>query len=231
MALDRAGVFGRGEVSADSVKQSLNALVLERRTADHRVDSHGKRAFADSGLDLIYCDCGRIVEIFLHQVLVKLSESLEHLVAVFLSLCDEVCRNLLDGVLSAHCLVVPEDGLHVDQVDNALECLFSADRDLDGKRIGAEHILDLADNLEEVGSGAVHFVYVTDTGHIVFVGLTPDSLALGLNATHCAESSHCSVEHTQRTFHLHGEVDVPRSVDKIDLILLVVIFPECRSSR
>ncbi len=121
---------------------------------------------------------------------------------------------------------MPEDGLHGDEVHNALECLLSADGYLDGAGIGTENVLELAHYFEEVRTGAVHLVHVADTGHVVFVGLAPHSLALGLNASDCTESSHSAVEHTQGAFHFDGEVDVSGGVDQVDFEFLVVVLPE-----
>ena len=125
---------------------------------------------------------------------------------------------------------MPEDSLHLDEIDHALERLFGTDRNLDGERCGSEHILHLTDNLEEVCSGAVHLVNVTDAGHVVFVSLTPYGLALRLNSAHGAESSDGTVEHTQRTLHLNGEVDVSRGVDQVDFVFVVPVVPESGGS-
>ena len=92
---------------------------------------------------------------------------------------------------------MPEDSLHLDKVYNALECLFGTDRYLDGAGIGSEHFLELTHNLEEVCARTVHLVDITDTGHIIFVSLTPYGLRLGLYAAYGAESSHSTVEHAE----------------------------------
>ena len=217
---------GEGRYAQTASRKRLHAFVLERRTADHRVDLHGERSLADGCLDLLYGDCRGVVEIFLHESLVEFSEGLEHLVSPFLSLLHEVGGNFVHLIFGAHGLVVPEDGLHLHEVHHAFESLLCSDRNLDGERRRAQHFAHLAHHLEEVGARAVHLVDVADTGNVVFVSLTPYGLALGLHAAYGAECGHGSVEHTQRTLHLYGEVHVPRSVNQVDFIFIVIIVPE-----
>ena len=123
---------------------------------------------------------------------------------------------------------MPEDSLHRHEVHYAFERLLRTDRNLDGKRRSAEHFLHLTHNLEKVGARTVHLVHISDAGYVIFVGLTPNGLTLGLHTADCAESGNGAVEHTQRTLHLYGEVNVPRGVDQVDLEFVVVIFPERR---
>ena len=126
---------------------------------------------------------------------------------------------------------MPEDSLHSDQVDHAFESLLRADRYLDRQRIRAKHLAELTYNLEEVRARTVHLVHIADTGNIVFVSLTPDSLGLRLNTADSAECSDRTVEHTERTLHLDSEVNVSRGVDQVDFIFFVIIVPERSGSR
>ncbi len=227
VTLYSTGVERRRQVCAHTVEQRLNTLVLERRSADHRHDLHRESTLAESATDLILADSRGIVEIFLHQSVVKLGDLLKHLVAILLSLVHQIGRDILHRILGTHGLVVPEDSLHADQIHNALECLLGADRYLDRAGIGSEHLLELAAHFEEVCARTVHLVNIADTGNIILVSLAPYGFRLRLYTAHSTECGHSSVEHTQRTLHLHSEVNVSRSVDKIDLVLFVGILPEC----
>ncbi len=229
-AFDSACVGGAGEVCADSVEEALHALVLKGGTADHRNEVHAEGCLAESSLDFCNSDCGRIVEVLGHEVVVVFGDFFEHFVAPLLGLFDEACGDFVDFIVGAHGLVMPEDSLHGDEVDHTLECLFSTDRNLDGARVGTEHVLELAYYFEEVCARTVHLVDITDTGHVVFVGLTPYGLALGFYTAHSTESGNGTVEHAERTLHFDCEVDVSRGVDQVDLIFIVVIFPECGGS-
>ena len=73
---------------------------------------------------------------------------------------------------------------------------------------------------DQIGALAVHFVDEGDARHLVAVGLVPDGFALGLDAADGAEDHDDAVEHAQRALHFHGEVDVARGVDDVDLVVL-----------
>ncbi len=125
---------------------------------------------------------------------------------------------------------MPEDSLHGDKVDNALEGFFGADGNLDGAGICTEHILDLAHYFEEVCTRTVHLVNVTYTGHVIFVGLTPHGFRLGFNTAYGAERGNGAVENAERTLDFNGEVNVPRGVNQVDFIFVARILPESGGS-
>ena len=85
-------------------------------------------------------------------------------------------------VLGAERLVVPDDGLHAHQIDDALELALGADRQLDRDRLGAEAVDDVVQALEEVGADLVHLVGEDDARNLVLVALAPDRLGLRLDA-------------------------------------------------
>ena len=191
------GVQRTGQESTNVVEQRLHTLVLEGGATEHRSNLHAHRGSPQSCENLSISDTAGVVEELLHESLVVLSGGLNHLVAPLLSLVDHVGGNLLNAVLSAHRLAMPEDSLHLNEVHDALEVLFSADGDDHGHSLGAQHILHLANDLKEVGATAIHLVYISDTGDVVLVCLAPHGLRLGLHATNCAVGCHSTVEHTQ----------------------------------
>ena len=86
--------------------------------------------------------------------------------------------------LNAHVLaeVIVEDvGFHFDEVDDASKVGFRTDGKLDGNGVALESVLDHVEDIEEVRAHDVHLVYVNHARNMVFVGLSPDSLRLGLN--------------------------------------------------
>ncbi len=123
--------------------------------------------------------------------------------------------DLLFGPLLAHA-VVPDQGPHVDQVDDAPEPALGADGELDHGGDRVEAVLDHLHALVEVGAGPVHLVDEADPGDLVLVGLAPHRLGLGLHAGHGVEHGHRPVEHPQRALHLDGEVHVAGGVDDVD---------------
>ena len=214
-----------GQECTHSVEQRLNALVLIRRTQEHRGALHRDSSLADCGNDLLLSNGLGIVEVLLHQGLVILGSGLEQFVTPLVALSLQVSGDFLDVVLGTHSLIMPQDSLHLNQVDQTLEVLLSADRYLDHNGVGTQNVTHLLHGLKEVGTRAVHLVYITDTRHIILVGLTPYCLRLRLYAISSRVSSHGSVEHTQGALHLSGEVHVSRSINQVNLKLLIIPCP------
>src|SRR5262249_20704606 len=52
-----------------------------------------------------------------------------------------------------------------------------------------------------------------------FIGLTPHGFGLRFHACHTVEHHHAAVEHTQRTLHFGGEVDVSGGVNQVNLMI------------
>src|SRR5690606_372142 len=93
---------------------------------------------ADAGLDLGDRQL-LATEVLLEQLLVRLGDGLDELRAVLLGTLLEVGRDLLDLVLLAHLgVAAPRERLHLNQVDDALEVVLSADRELDDERLRLE---------------------------------------------------------------------------------------------
>ena len=130
IAIDR-----RGQVIDDGVEQRLHALVLEGRAAEHRDEGDVAHRLADQALEGRLVRLGA-VEIGRHGVVVEFDRRLDQREAIFLGALHEVGRDLLVMVVGAERLVVPDDRLHADEVDDALEVGLGADRQLDADRRG-----------------------------------------------------------------------------------------------
>jgi hypothetical protein len=79
---------------------------------------------------------------------------------------------------------------------------------------------------KEIGSHPVHFVDKGQPWNFVLIGLTPDSLGLGLYTTHGAERSYGTVQYAQGSFHFYGKIHVTRGVYDIDLVTVPATIPE-----
>ena len=75
-------------------------------------------------------------------------------------------------------------------------------------------------HFEEVGSRAVHLVDEHHSRNGIAIGLTPDSFRLGLHATNSAEHRDHTIEHTHGALNFDGEVDVARSINDVDPVVL-----------
>ncbi len=163
-----------------------------------------------------------------------ISRSLHHFLAPLFSGSLQLRGDVDQLELDALAGLVPDDRLHADQVDDALELLFRADRDLQRNRVGAQARTHLLVNLEEVGADAVHLVDERKPRHLVLVGLAPDRLRLGLHPTDRAVDHAGPVQHPHRALDLDGEVHVSRRVDDVDVVLgigLVHALPEAGGRR
>ena len=110
--------------------------------------------------------------------------------------------------------------LHLDQVDDAVEVVLSADGQLENERLRAQAVDDGLDCEVEVRAHLVHLVDEADARNVVLGSLTPNLLGLRLDTLFTVEDSNCAVEHAQRPLHLDREVDVAGGVDDVDLVVV-----------
>ena len=75
----------RRQECANIVKQCLYTFILEWRTTQHRNYSHLYSSITKSSQHFFFCNSRRIIEIFLHQSIVKLCHLFEHLISPFVS--------------------------------------------------------------------------------------------------------------------------------------------------
>ncbi len=231
--LDRRPIGRRWQEPNDRVEHGLHTLVLEGRAAEHRDDVAGDGAGTDTGENLLFAQIDPF-EVLVHQVLGRLGRRLDHELTRLCRPFGEFGGNvpvLETGTLGFH---VPDDRLHLDQIDHALKTIFGADRHLHGDRVGTQPALELIDHLLEVGAGAIHLVDERKPGHAVLVGLPPDRLGLGLDTADRTQHEHRAVEHTQRALDFDGEVNVARGIDDVEAVLgegLIHALPEAGGRR
>src|SRR5690606_30243293 len=230
---DRRNVDGRRKVIDDGVEHALHALVLEGGAAQHGLDFAGDGTQAQALVDFGLGELTRF-QVFVHELFVSLGRIFNELFAPFVGGINQLGRNV--GVLELDAVVgiFPVDGLHLHQVDDALEVVFGTDGDHNGHRVGLQALLELVVHLEEVRTGAVHLVDERQTRHVVLVGLTPGRFRLGLHATHDAIHHAGAVEHAHGALDFDREVDVPRGVDDVDAVFRVIAghaAPERRGGR
>src|SRR3954466_8810302 len=217
-ALDRLDVQRARQVVGHGVEQRLDALVLERRAGEHRVDLSCDGRPADGGLQRLDGDL-LATEVGLHDGVVGLGDGLEQLLAVLGGLVGELGRDLLDGVVLAHLrLAAPGQRAHLHQVHDADEVGLGADGQLQHERVGPQPLDHHVDAAEEVRAGAVELVDEAHAGDAVLLGLPPHLLRLRLDAGDPVVDGDRTVEHPEGPLHLDGEVDVPGGVDDVDVV-------------
>ena len=177
-----------------------------------------------------------VIEKLFQQFFVSLGCGFDHPLTPGFGLREHILRDFPHLVSRTHARLIPVDGFHANEIDNAFEILFGADRQLDGNRIPAKAFSDLPDHAQEISSGTVHFVDEDHSRHIVFIALAPDSLGLRLYTADRTKNRDGSVKNAQAALHLDRKIDVSRRVDDIDAVLFEVLvhsLPEtgCRSGR
>src|SRR5256885_209378 len=214
--LVRRQVHRRRQVVDHRVEHGLHALVLERRTAQHRVGLAGDRGAADGGLDLRDREL-LALQVLLHDRVVHVRERLDELLAVLDGLVGEVGRDLLDRVVLALLgLAAPGERAHVDQIDHADEVVLGADRELQYQRGGVEPVDHHLHAAEEVGAGPVQLVDEAHPRPVVLVRLPPDVLGLRFHAGHTVVDRDGAVQYPQRPLDLDREADVAGRLDDLD---------------
>ena len=171
-------------------------------------------SLADGGADLVLGDL-LAHQVQLHDLVILIRDGFQELFPVFLGKIHQILRDLLLAHILAK-LIIEDIGLHFDQVNDALELSFRADGQLNRNRVTFEPIVHHVENIEEIGAHDVHLVHIDHARYIVFVGLAPNRLGLGLHAALGAQHGHRTVEHAQGALHLNGEVHVTRRVDNVD---------------
>ena len=222
VAGDVGNVQRAGQVGGDGVEEGLHTLVLEGGTTDDGVGLGIDGELADSTLDFVD---GEFFtgEVLLHEFFIGLSDGLDELLTVFGSAVSEIGGDLFDaGFLARFNLARPHEGLHGEQVDNAVEGVFSADGELQNQRLGAEAIFNGLNRVVEVRAHLVHLVDEADAGDVVLGSLTPHLFGLRLDAFLTVEDGDSAVQHTEGALHLNGEVHVAGGVDDVELGALPV---------
>ena len=130
------------QIVDDRVEHGLNALVLERGTAQCRYDFICQRARPDAVADFVLGQFA-VVEVLLHQLLVGLGRRLDEFLSPVLGFLHEVVGDVFHRVRKALVVLVPVDGFHQYQVDDALEFLLGSDGKLHDHRGGPQAFADL----------------------------------------------------------------------------------------
>jgi len=208
---------GVGEVVDDTVEERLDTLVLEGRTHEDWDELGLDDLATNSSLDLL--DGGLLIsEEELGDLLIDVSEVLNHDLALLLSELDEVLGNVLDtdlftvGTIEVVCLAV-------DDIDDTLEAVLSTDRDLHGSGVEVEHTTHVVDRLPGVSTHTIELVDESKTRDVITLHLTIDSDGLGLHTSDTAEDENSTIQDTKSTLDFDSEIDVTGGINDVNLLV------------
>jgi len=210
----RRNVHRRGKVFDHGVEERLNPLVLEGRTAQHRIEGAGQHRLAQALVENL---SRRLlaVQVGFHCLVVEFHRVLDHEVARLVGGRAVIGRDFFVMVVGAQALAVPDDGLHPHEIDDSLEGGLRADGQLNWDRLDAQSVADGLDALLEVRADLVHLVDEHDPRNVVTIGLAPDRFGLGLDPLVAVEHGDAAVQNPQRPLHLDREIDVAGGIDDV----------------
>ena len=113
-------------------------------------------------------------------------------------------------------------------INNTLEIRLCPNREIQNQWIRTQTFTNHINTAEEISTNTIHLIDKANTRNIIAVGLTPNGFSLWLHTGHRFENRNRAVQNTQRTFHFHCKVHVPRGINQID----TMVAPEtCRCRR
>ena len=214
-----------GQIVDDCIEQGLDALVLVCRAHEDGAESERDGLLPDDLLDQLDGDI--LHEHGLHQLLAVHGDCVQHLLPLGLGLVHELGGDLGHAQALVVGTGVEVVRLHLDQVDDALELVLESDGDLHEHGVEAELLDQLVLDPVGVGAASVALVDERDAGDMIPLHLAVDGDGLGLDAADGAQHEDGAVEDAQRPLDLDREVDVARSVDDVDFMVLPVDVGGC----
>lgn len=154
-------------------------------------NSSGTNALLDLILSQLFA-----VKILHHELFVLFCNVLNHIVMILLSLFLHILGDILNtDVLSE--IIIVNVSLHFNEVDDSSEFIFSADRKLNRNGVTFKSVLHHVYDTVEVGTHNIHLIYISHTGNLIIVSLSPNGFRLGLNTTLSAENGYRTVQHSE----------------------------------
>ena len=116
-------------------------------------------------------------------------------------------------------IAVKIKGFHGDQIHQSLQVGLQPDRQLNGHRVMPEFVTQLLNHPSGVGAAAVAFIDEGRARNLVAFHLLIHRDGLRLNPPDRTQHQNGAIQNAQRSFHLYGEIHMPRCVDNIDLVV------------
>ena len=85
-------------------------------------------------------------------------------------------------------------------------------------------------SIKKIRSNSIHFIHECNSRNAVFICLAPHRFRLRFNTTDRTKKSNCSVEHTQRSFDLGCKINVSRSINYINPMVIPKASSCCGSN-
>ncbi|GAD09533.1 hypothetical 66.3 kda protein in hag2 5'region [Gluconobacter frateurii NBRC 103465] len=207
------------QVVDNGIEQRLNALVLKRGTTHDRTELTGDRTLLDALLQRGNVNV-TLLEVLFHGFVVHGERRVQKRLASFFSLFLQVSWDFFVVELGAEFAAFPDDGAHLNEIDNTNEVFFSTDWQLQRNCNDVQLLFQRAESVVEVCTRTVELVDEDDARNVIAVSKTPVGLGLRLHACNTFDHEDGAIEHAERTVHFDVEVNVARGVDDIDAVVV-----------
>ena len=183
--LDRRPLLRRRRDALDEqVEERGRAEVLRRDAARHRIELVARHGVLERVGDRLRVEL-LAFEVARHQILVRLDDGVEQLLAVLLHDVGHRVRDRLRPALAPAGRIHVR--AHVQEVDDARQLVLAADRQLDRDAAVGQLLPRRLEHAEEVGALAVEHVDEDDARELVLLGALPHARGVHLDAHHAAE--------------------------------------------
>ena len=121
--------------------------------------------------------------------------------------------------------------VHLQEIDDALECRFLADRQLDGHDARAKAHAQLIDDAMEIRVLAIHLVEEEHARQFLLLREVPELLCLDLDARMRRDDDDGGVSRIHGLDGLTDEIGIPRRVEEVQLAVAPFAGRELRLHR
>ena len=215
--LDGRNVGRSGHILNDCIQKLLNALVTICGTAAYRNCCTLAGCLTQYLLHLFYRRLFTF-QVHHHQIVIQLTDLLDQLGTIQFCIILHIAKIIGNSDVITF-IVIVDVSFHLEQIDDSLEIVFFADRQLKNDSIFTKSGLDLLYCAVEVSTQDVHLVDERHTRYVIGVSLTPYVLGLRLYTTLCTEDADSAIQYTKGTLNLNGEVYVTRGINDVDTML------------
>ncbi len=170
----------RRQIIDDGVEDKFNPFVFECWATHDGEECHRECRRSDGVFKHLFGNWFSLEE-GQHQLFIEISDRFNQLTAAVFCFLQQVRWNLDLGIVFFR-LTIEMISFHSDQVDDAFETVFSADRPLNGLCIFTESFLKGFDWKCEISTCFIHFICKYDSRNLVLIGLPPNRFGLWFHA-------------------------------------------------
>ncbi len=185
----------RRHIVNDSVQQLLYALVSVGSTTANRNHCISNGGLSYYLLHLVDSDLF-VCEELLSEIIINFCKVFDQISSVLFCLVHHISGDILASDVLAQIIVV-DIRLHFEQVDDALEIVLSADRQLYRNGVALKSFVKHVQYVIEISTHDIHLIDVYHSWYLIVISLTPNGLSLRLNAALCTKNGNRAVENSQ----------------------------------